>query len=128
MSLSPALSNLFLWSSVNIARLHRIVLLNMEVGWASMFSGTWKFFQGIGSIAIVDDLQRGERASLCYNWNPTSSSANTLCLERSVPIFTSHMWSGHILCDYDTMQYTLTWNDIPSIQSWFFWGEISNIK
>ena len=50
-----------------------------------------KFVQGKRSVAIVESLRRGERTSLCCNWNPTSSSANTSCLEILVPIFTCNV-------------------------------------
>ena len=89
--MSLALSHLSLWSTVGAARLQCKDMPNVDVGWASGFSGTWKSVWGIGSIAIVESLWWGERASLCCNWNLTSSSANTSCLERLVPIFTSHM-------------------------------------
>ena len=69
----------------------RTVFPNLEVGWAFGFSGTQKSVRGIGSVAIVESLWRGQRTSLCCNWNPTSSSANTSCLERLVLIFTGHV-------------------------------------
>ena len=40
-------------------------------------SGVWKHMEmktNIGSDAIVESLQHGEKAFLCCNWNPTSSS------------------------------------------------------
>jgi hypothetical protein len=37
------------------------------------------------------NLRLVKRAPLCCNWNPTSSSINTSCLERLVPIFIGHM-------------------------------------
>ena len=46
--------------------------------------------EGLGASQLLKAYGE-ERASLCYNWNPTSSSANTSCLKRLVPIFTGHI-------------------------------------
>ena len=45
----------------------------------------------MGRVAIVENLQRGDNASLCYSWNLASSSAKTSSLDRLVLIFSGHM-------------------------------------
>ena len=59
----------------------------MEARWVFGFSGAWNSIQGIGSVAIMENLHQGERTSLCCNWNIASSSPNTFNLEKLVHIF-----------------------------------------
>ena len=80
----------FLCSAIGVARLWCTVFPYLEVGWTSGFSGARKRMRGIGNAVIVESMRWGERTSM-YNYNPTSSSANTSCFEKLVPIFTSHV-------------------------------------
>ena len=55
-------------------------------------------------------MRRGENTSLCHNWNPTYSSANTSCLDRLTPIFT-----GHVLgttCQSNTYFFSLPFTQL----------------
>ena len=83
--------HLFLWSASGAVGLRHTVLPNLNVGWASGFGGIEKCERGMGRVAIVESLRRGDNASLCCSWNPTSSSAKTSSLDRLVPIFTGHV-------------------------------------
>ena len=76
-SMNMVLSHLFMWSVIGVVGLRHIVFPNLKVGWASRYSGTQKLEQCIGKVAIVGSLQWGDNAFLCYNWNTSSSSANT---------------------------------------------------
>ena len=105
-SMNPTLFHLFLCFAIGATRLQCFVFPSLEVGWTSMFSGARKPIQGIGSVMIVKNLQQGERTSLCYNWNPTSSSANTSCFEILVPIFTNHVLGT--TCQYKTFFFLLS--------------------
>ena len=87
----PVLSHLFLWFANGVVGLWHIVFPNLNVGWASGFGGIQKCERGMGSVAIVESLWRGDNASLCCSWNPTSSSVKTSSLDRLVPIFTGHV-------------------------------------
>ena len=42
----------------------------------------------MGSVAIAASLQWGDNVSLCCNWNPMCSNANTSSLDKLVSIFT----------------------------------------
>ena len=53
----------------------------------------------------MENLWRGERVSLCCNWNPSSSRANNSCLERLVPIFAGHMLGT--TCQSSTYSFVL---------------------
>ena len=46
-----------------------------------MLSGMQKCDQVVGSVVFVESLWQGENASLCYTWNPTSSSAKISSIE-----------------------------------------------
>ena len=89
--MSPAHSHLFLWSAADAVGLRRTVFPNLNVRWAFGFNGTQKCKQGMGIVAIVRSLRRGDNASFYCSWNPTSSNAKTSSLNKLDPIFTGHV-------------------------------------
>lgn len=52
--MSATLSHLFLWLGVGDVGSRRTILENLEVGFASRFSGTQNYDQGFGRDAIVE--------------------------------------------------------------------------
>lgn len=86
-----ALSHLILcFGNGVVVILQWTTLKNYVFGWAFWSAGTRKCEQGTGGLGIVSKWQRGDRASRCCSWNPTSSNAKTSSHVSFVPPFTCH--------------------------------------
>ena len=84
LSMCNVLSQLFMCSGNDVAIFRQTTLEN------HVFGGTHICEQGMGRFVIVPYRRRGDNASFCCSWNPTSSNVNTSSQVRFVPPFTCH--------------------------------------
>jgi len=105
-SMNMALSHLFLWYHVGATRLQCNVFPNLK-SWVDVRVWWYKNTRSRdGSVPIAESLQQWKKTTFCYNWKPTSSSAKTSSLEKSVHHVLGTMGHSNLQCTYFVATHT----------------------